>query len=68
MRYVFIGLVWLYRVCVSPFLPSRCKFVPSCSAYALEKLQTLPLLRALWLIVKRLCKCHPFNSHKGYDP
>jgi putative membrane protein insertion efficiency factor len=45
-----------------------CRFYPSCSAYAQEALRVLPLHRAIFCIVKRLLKCHPFAQGAGYDP
>ena len=60
-------LVRFYRFAISPLLPRACRFEPSCSAYAEEALSRFSFPRALWLIVKRVSKCHPFH-HGGYDP
>jgi putative membrane protein insertion efficiency factor len=56
-----------YRYAVSPLLAPRCRYEPSCSAYALEALQQHGPLRGLWLAVRRIGRCHPWGSH-GYDP
>ena len=56
-----------YRRFVSPLLPPRCRFEPSCSAYALEALRVHGAARGLWLAVARMARCHPFNPD-GYDP
>jgi len=56
-----------YRRFVSPLLPPVCRFYPSCSEYALEALRTHGAMRGLWLAVRRLARCHPFNPG-GYDP
>ena len=56
-----------YRRFVSPLLPPRCRFEPSCSAYALEALRVHGAARGLWLAVARVARCHPFNPG-GYDP
>jgi uncharacterized protein len=56
-----------YRRFVSPFLPPRCRFAPSCSEYALTALAEYGAARGLWLAVKRIARCHPFNPG-GYDP
>jgi putative membrane protein insertion efficiency factor len=56
-----------YRRWVSPALPARCRFHPSCSAYALEAIATHGALRGLRLAVWRLLRCHPFHPG-GYDP
>jgi uncharacterized protein len=57
----------LYRWTVSPLLPPACRFHPSCSAYALQALQTHGPLRGLVLALRRLGRCHPFNPG-GLDP
>lgn len=65
------GPVWFYRAAVSPFLGPRCRFQPTCSAYALEALEQHGPVKGSWLTLKRLAKCHPISwlggSH-GYDP
>ncbi|MEM6572410.1 MAG: membrane protein insertion efficiency factor YidD [Planctomycetota bacterium] len=60
-------LLWIYRRFVSRWTPATCRFSPTCSAYAEEALRTLPLPRALALIVWRLVRCQPF-CRGGYDP
>ena len=57
----------LYRRLVSPLLPARCKYAPSCSAYALEALEGYGILRGLVLAGWRLVRCNPL-SHGGWDP
>lgn len=56
-----------YRFCISPMIPSRCRYTPTCSEYALEALDTYGPIRGSWLSVKRIARCHPWGSH-GYDP
>jgi putative membrane protein insertion efficiency factor len=56
-----------YRRFISPLLGPRCRFAPSCSAYALEALREHGAARGLWLAVARIARCHPFNPG-GYDP
>ena len=56
-----------YRRWISPALPARCRFHPSCSAYALEAIATHGALRGLGLAVWRLLRCQPFHPG-GYDP
>jgi putative membrane protein insertion efficiency factor len=51
----------------SAILPPTCRFVPSCSAYAITALQRYGALRGGWLATKRLCRCHPFGGY-GFDP
>ncbi len=65
-RSVVIG--WrLYKVLVSPWLGVRCRYLPTCSAYAAEVLTTHGALKGSWLAAKRLCRCQPFGG-SGYDP
>jgi putative membrane protein insertion efficiency factor len=56
-----------YRRLISPFLGQRCRFAPSCSAYAVTALQTHGAIRGLWLAAKRIARCHPWNPG-GVDP
>ena len=51
----------VYRYLISPMLPPRCRFYPSCSAYALEALSWHGALRGGLLAAKRVCRCHPWN-------
>ena len=47
--------------------PSPCRYVPTCSTYALEALEVHGAGRGLWLTTRRLCRCHPWGGH-GWDP
>ncbi|MDF2669996.1 MAG: putative rane protein insertion efficiency factor 2 [Paenibacillus sp.] len=53
--------VRVYRKWISPLKPPTCRFYPSCSAYALEALETHGPAKGTYLAVKRICKCHPFH-------
>ncbi|MBX7245898.1 MAG: membrane protein insertion efficiency factor YidD [Candidatus Sumerlaeaceae bacterium] len=66
-RILCVGLVRGYQICVSPLLPSCCRFYPSCSHYALEALQKKPLFTALRMIAWRIARCNPLCKG-GYDP
>ena len=57
----------LYRRVVSPLLPARCKYEPTCSAYAAQAIREFGILRGLVLAVWRLLRCNPW-SHGGFDP
>jgi len=57
----------LYQRFISPGLPRRCKYEPTCSAYAVEALRTHGPLRGVVLAAWRLLRCNPF-SHGGHDP
>lgn len=56
-----------YRRWLSPALPARCRFAPTCSAYALEALRRRGVVSGVPLAVWRVLRCHPFNPG-GYDP
>jgi uncharacterized protein len=64
---VLMALIAGYRRFVSPMLMPRCRFAPSCSAYALEAVREHGALRGTWLAVRRVGRCHPFNPG-GFDP
>jgi putative membrane protein insertion efficiency factor len=64
---VLLGAVRSYRSWVSPLLGARCRFHPSCSAYAEEALTRYGGRRGAWLAVRRLGRCHPFHPG-GLDP
>ena len=57
----------LYRRAISPGLPPRCKYEPSCSNYAVQAVERYGILRGLVLAAWRLLRCNPW-SHGGYDP
>ena len=62
-----IALVRIYQRALSPLLGPRCRYHPSCSAYAVQAIQTYGILRGAVLAGWRLLRCNPF-SHGGYDP
>jgi putative membrane protein insertion efficiency factor len=61
-----MGPIRLWRL-VSGWLPPRCRFHPSCSAYALEALEVHGATRGTWLALRRVSRCHPFHEG-GLDP
>ncbi|MDP3803213.1 membrane protein insertion efficiency factor YidD [Brevundimonas sp.] len=67
MRQVLIVPIRGYQRLISPLLPPRCRFIPSCSSYAIEALERHGAARGSWLAAKRICRCHPLNAG-GYDP
>jgi len=67
MKYLFIGLVRLYQLVISPWMPSSCRYHPTCSQYSIEAFQKHGALKGLWLTIKRVGSCHPW-SKGGHDP
>jgi uncharacterized protein len=67
MKGAAIGVIRFYQRAVSPWLPSSCRFQPSCSQYAAEALERHGFARGAWLALRRLARCHPFTP-AGYDP
>ena len=60
-------LIQAYRRYLSPFLPSTCRYQPTCSAYADEAIERYGNLRGGWLALRRILRCQPLGS-SGYDP
>jgi uncharacterized protein len=60
-------LIGFYRLALSPLLGPRCRYLPSCSEYAMEALQLHGLRRGSWLTLRRLLRCHPWGG-SGCDP
>lgn len=67
LAWPMLALVWLYRLLISPFLGSNCRYSPSCSQYALDALRLHGAFRGTWLAVRRISRCHPWGG-SGYDP
>ena len=67
MKALVLAPVRFYRRFVSPALPPRCRYHPSCSAYAVQAVERYGILRGLVLATWRVLRCNPF-SHGGYDP
>jgi putative membrane protein insertion efficiency factor len=62
-----MALVRGYQIAISPLLPSACRYVPTCSSYALEALQRHGAAKGSWLAFRRILRCHPLHAG-GYDP
>lgn len=61
------ALIRFYRRQISPGKPPSCRFVPTCSAYALEAVEKYGALKGGYLAIRRILKCHPLHKG-GYDP
>ena len=58
----FVLLIKIYQNCISPFLPSACRYTPTCSQYFLEALRKHGLFKGSYLGIKRLLSCHPWGG------
>ena len=67
MKYVLIALLRGYRAVISPLYGQVCRYHPTCSAYALEAVETHGALRGTWLAARRVGRCHPWAAG-GLDP
>lgn len=67
MKHVAILVIQVYRLAVSPLLPPSCRFLPTCSEYALQALREYGFIVGSILAFKRILRCHPWGSH-GHDP
>ena len=70
MKRLLLALIRGYRKYISPVRPPCCRFIPTCSAYALEAVEKYGAWKGGLLALRRLLKCHPFHRQKSieYDP
>ena len=67
MKKAMLAAIRFYQRKISPGLPARCRYIPTCSEYALEAVEKYGAVKGGWLAVKRISRCHPFHKG-GYDP
>ncbi|QNL44179.1 membrane protein insertion efficiency factor YidD [Oscillibacter hominis] len=67
MKRLLIALVRFYRREISPAFPPRCRYIPTCSQYALEAIEKYGALKGSYLAFRRVLRCNPFHKG-GYDP
>jgi putative membrane protein insertion efficiency factor len=63
----FLLLIRFYQIAISPYLPSNCRYQPTCSHYSVEALKKHGIIKGGWLAIKRIFSCHPWGK-SGYDP
>lgn len=61
------GMVMFFKLAISPYLPKNCRYLPTCSDYALEALARHGLIKGIYLTTRRILRCHPL-APGGYDP
>ena len=62
-----LTILRLYKLAVSPYLPSACIYQPTCSEYAAEAIEVHGVLKGIWMSAKRIARCNPFKTG-GLDP
>ena len=67
MNKIVLGAIRFYQRIFSPYLPSLCRYTPTCSEYAIQSFEKHGFLIGIWLTIKRLTRCNPFGS-SGLDP
>ena len=68
MKTLFLSLIRFYQNAISPWFPARCRFRPTCSAYAYEAVSKYGAIKGGWLALRRLLRCHPFYKGDFFDP
>ena len=68
MKHLLLTLIKFYQRAISPWFPARCRFHPTCSAYAVEAITKYGAAKGGWLALKRFLRCHPFTKRDYFDP
>jgi len=68
MKRVMLAAIRFYRRYISPHKAPCCRYIPTCSQYALEAIEKYGAIKGGWLAFKRILRCHPFSHHDPYDP
>ena len=67
MKKAFKAAIRFYQKGISPLYPPRCRYIPTCSQYALEAVEKYGAVKGTFLATKRILRCNPFHKG-GYDP
>ncbi|AOA59792.1 membrane protein insertion efficiency factor YidD [Acinetobacter larvae] len=67
MARILHWLIRCYQILISPMLGPRCRYIPTCSQYAIEAIRSHGAWKGGWLATRRICRCHPWGGY-GYDP
>ena len=68
MKRILLAIIRFYQRSISPNTPPKCRFTPTCSAYAYEAITKYGALKGGWLAFRRLLRCNPFYKGDLYDP
>lgn len=66
-KYFFLGIIRFYQYAISPYTRASCRYMPTCSQYAVEAILKHGPFKGGWLALKRILRCNPWGGH-GYDP
>lgn len=66
-RAIVVAPIRLYKYCISPMLPPACRYLPTCSEYAMEAVERHGVARGGWYAFRRILRCNPL-ARGGYDP
>jgi len=67
VKSLVLAFIRFYQACVSPVLPSSCRFYPTCSTFAYQAVEEWGVRRGVAMALRRILRCHPFGDF-GYDP
>lgn len=67
MKKIFFVIIRFYQGAISPLFPPTCRFIPTCSQYAVQAIDQYGALRGGFIALRRILRCHPFCKG-GYDP
>ncbi|MFA6507693.1 MAG: membrane protein insertion efficiency factor YidD [Treponemataceae bacterium] len=67
IKRLVLSLIRFYQLAISPHFPPTCRYVPTCSHYAVEAVSKYGAVKGLFLATKRILRCHPLHAG-GYDP
>lgn len=70
MKRILLWMIDFYRKGISPLTPPSCRFIPTCSEYAMQAIERYGAIKGGWLAFRRIMKCHPFHRQESieYDP
>jgi len=65
--YIFISIIKTYQNMISPLLPAKCRYIPTCSEYSVQAIKKHGVFKGGFFTIKRILTCHPWGGD-GYDP
>ena len=68
MKKAMLKMIRFYQTSISPLCPPRCRYIPTCSQYAVEAVEKYGAIKGGLFALKRFLRCHPFHRGGWYDP